>query len=611
LPGLCQHETSVTAINTALLPGMLGHVSLGLDSGGEFALDGELAVLPQLDMTAALTIDNLALAVVQPYLSEYTGLNLQSGTLGSTIALTSNAADSLAVSGDIELTDLALADAQLNEFLLSLTRFAIDNFAYSIAGNSGEISEVILSDLRARVVVNEDSTTNIGRSLTPSATSAQAQTNEPSTTIAATTTEADNAGTASPALTLGRLRLENANADFTDRSLPLEFNANIQHLNGIVDGIANTTAQATDISLEGQVGEFGLMQLNSQLDLFNFTDNSDINLTFTNIDLPSATPYVIKFAGREVDQGAVDLKLRYVLAAGELTASNQMVLSDLQLGNRVEQAGAMDLPLDLALALLKDGNGVIDLEIPVTGNVNDPEFDFGPAIRGAISNILTNLVAAPFRLLGSLIGGGDDISLDHIRFLPGRADIAAPEQQVLQQLGEALLQRPQLVLEIPLLQGSEADTLALQTLAVNTRIETRLAATEATSESITTRRQTILETLYIDTLQAPDLAALRVLHTAVPAQVATDAPAAPTAPETAAQLDVIAYNADLRARLISAEAIGQAELGTLALARADSVKQYLVTNTEVDSSRIRTGEAVDSELDDDGWLELSFGLSAE
>ncbi|CAN0525023.1 unnamed protein product, partial [Scytosiphon promiscuus] len=184
-----------------------------------------------------------------------------------------------------------------------------------------------------------------------------------------------------------------------------------------------------DINLEGQVDEFGLVQIVSSVNPFDYAANSEIDVNFSNIDMPSMSPYVIKFAGREIAEGKVDVELIYSFLEGELDANNQVVLSALRLGERVEQPDAMDLPLDLAIALLKDGNGVIDLEVPITGNVNDPEFDFGPAIRRAISNILTNIVAAPFRLLSNLVGGGDEGALDQVRFQPGRADIAAPDRE--------------------------------------------------------------------------------------------------------------------------------------------------------------------------------------
>lgn len=605
-----QIDVTVSDINNQPQSLMPLTATVELDSGGVLNLVAELTLLPQLDVAAELSVDNLVLDLVQPYLSDYTALDLQSGALESNVAIAINNAEPFSVTGDVEIANLELSDALMNESLITFSRFAIDNFAYSTAGNNAEISEVIFTDLNARVIVNEDGSTNIARSIKPATATTEVVEIDASTS---NSPEAEASNTSLPSITVGRVRLENGSANFTDRSLPLVFNAIIQNLNGAVDGISNTTSQATEISLEGQVGEFGLLQLSSQLDPFNITEQSQFDLTFTNIDLPSTTPYVIKFAGREVDAGNVDLKLTYALNAGELVANNQMALSDMRLGDRVDHPGAMDLPLDLALALLKDSNGVIDLEIPVTGNVDDPEFNFGPAIRRAITNIFTNLVSAPFRLLGSLLGGSDDVSLDHIRFLPGRADIAAPEREILLQLGEALTQRPQLVLEIPLLQGTAADTLALQTLAVTERVESLLAANEATeattatTASLTERRRSLLETLYTQAMLTPELAELQLAHTATPATADTNGSQA----TESAQLDIIAYNADLRDRLIAAEPIGQRELDALSQARMTSVMEFMITNGSIDSSRMRAAETEVGELDDEGWLNMTFGLSAE
>ena len=272
------------------------------------------------------------------------------------------------------------------------------------------------------------------------------------------------------AISVGRVRLDDARTNFTDRNLPLVFNANIHSLNGSAEGIASNSSQPTAIALEGQVDEFGLVQINANLLPFDIFAQSQIDIVFTNLHMPSMTPYVIKFAGREIADGNVNLSLSYQLKDGELVANNQLVLSELLLGDRVESPDAMDLPLELAIALLKDSNGLIDFEVPVIGNVNDPEFVFGPAIRAALRNILTNIVAAPFRFLAGLVGGGDGEELDRIRFLPGRSDIAAPEREVLQNLIEALAQRPQLALQIPAMTG-EADVNALQILAVDRKIE--------------------------------------------------------------------------------------------------------------------------------------------
>lgn len=583
--------------------------NLGLDSGGSATLAGNLTVLPTLATEATLAVDALALNAAAPFLAEFTTLNLQSGELSSTLDLQVSDSEPLSVSGDLSVEAIELIDTTLEAPLLTLPTLQLDGLNYSTAENRAEISEVLLAGLNIRVIINEDGSTNIGRSVQPPTGADGGETAEiAQDSDAAESTASPAEASALPAITLGRIRLENAAADFTDRDLPFEFNANIIDLNANIDNISNTTSELTQVNLEGQVGEFGLMQLETELDPFNVTNAADIDLRFSNIDLPEATPYAIKFAGREVDAGTVDLRLTYLLENQALEANNIMTLNDLVLGEEVEYPDAMDLPLDLALALLKDSNGVIEFEVPVTGELNDPEFDMGPAIRRAITNILTNIVAAPFRLLGSLVGAGDDSNIDQIRFLPGRADIAAPEQQKLLQLAEALGQRPELLLELPLVQGGDSDRLALQTAAVNERIETLLANESDSTLTLVERQTSILENLYSSSDLPQALPEIRILHTpeatdpVQPQQSAADSPA----PE----FDVIAYNNDLRARLIANEPVTETDLNELAQARVASVREFLTTSTSLTPARVLQSETVTVEEDEEGWLVMEFGLGS-
>ncbi|MFT4862274.1 MAG: hypothetical protein ACI95C_001492 [Pseudohongiellaceae bacterium] len=565
--------------------------TLSVESGGTIASSGEVIALPGLALDSSLTVAQLNLSAVQPYLNEFATVVLERGNINLETALTITTDEPFAARGGFALDSLLITDANLFEDLVTLERLNVDDFAFSLAANTIEASVVSIDELYSRVIINEDGSTNIGRSIKEAEENTQASASDTATN--------DTETSETLGIILGRLSINNAAANFTDRSLPIIFNANIRDLNGSAEGLASNTQEATTIDLEGQVDEFGLVQISSSLYPFNITQSSDIDGRFTNIDMPSMTPYVIKFAGREISEGSVDLNLSYEIREGQLTASNQMVLKNLKLGERVESPEAMDLPLDLALALLKDGNGIIDLEVPITGDVNDPEFDFGPAIRSTLSNVLTNIVAAPFRLLGALVGGGGDNSLESIGFLPGRVDIAPPQQQILTQLGEALIQRPQLMLEVPPVSASE-DILALKTAAVNRTIESSLEALAEDTRLLTQRRRQVLETLYTATAQAQPLLAIQQLY---------PQPSDPAAPATQTpQLDVVAYNAELRQRLIQAQFISEQELNGLAVSRANAVLEFMTATAGINGSQIRLIDPATSALDVDGWLVMKFGL---
>ncbi len=573
------------------------NVSIDIASGGTVNTSGQVTPFPALALVSSLTIDQLELPAIQPYLNEYASVLLENGSVNLDTSLAINTDDPFSARGGFAVNALKVTDMGLNEDLITFEQVAIDQFDFSLAANALEVSEMTLDDLYARVIINQDGSTNIGRSIKEST---------PQTTDVAPEIEAvEDESAGNPfSITLGKMSFNNAAANFTDRNLPLIFDANIRKLNGSAEGLASNSQEAATLSLEGQVNEFGLVQINSSLNPFNVTQSSEIDVQFTNIEMPALTPYVIKFAGREISDGSIDLGLVYEIKDGQLEANNQMVLKDLKLGERVDQPGAMDLPLDLALALLKDGNGVIDLEVPIVGDVNDPEFDFGPAIRRTLTNVLTNIVAAPFRLLSGLIGGGET-SLESIRFLPGRSDIAPPEQQILNQLAEALTQRPQLMLEVPPLLAEE-DTLALKTTKVNQSIELALEALPDEDSLLTERRRIVLETLYSETSNPQPLIEIQQQNQLQRNESLTPTTETTTPPPT--ELDVVAYSADLRQRLVQAQNVSESELRALATARANAVVAYMTDTAEIPEVQISISDAATSSLDDDGWLLMEFGL---
>lgn len=585
--------------------------ALELSSGGIIGLEGDAQVLPQLGINSTLSINALDISLFQPYLSEYAYIELERGFINFNSELTVNDEESFGFTGGIAIDDLLLIDERLNETLLSMDSLAVEEMEFSLDSNNLEISEVLLDSFFARVIVNQDGSTNIARSIKTGADEVATESEAPESTE----NLEENGSAANPlAISIGRIRLDDASANFTDLNLPLVFNTNIHGLSGSAEGIANNSSQPTAIVMEGQVDEFGLVQISANLLPFDFFTQSQIDVEFTNLHMPSITPYVVKFAGREIADGDVDLSLSYQLQEGELVANNQLVLSQLVLGDRVESPDAMDLPLDLAIALLKDSRGVIDFEVPVTGNVNDPEFDFGPAIRTALRNILTNIVAAPFRLLGRLVGGGDEAELDRIRFLPGRSDIAAPEREVLQNLMAALAQRPQLALQIPAMNG-EADVNALQILSVDARIEELVAAGEGQDVSRIDRRRAAVEQLYLQldaAAASQTLEDIQLLHTAVAAPESGDIQSAVAdAPASESSgFDTLAYVADLRERLMAAELITQADLAALAGARQQAVVQYITSTGAITEQSYQLLQLQESELDEDGWLIMQFDLES-
>jgi len=263
--------------------------------------------------------------------------------------------------------------------------------------------------------------------------------------------------------------------DFTDLSLPLPFGTKIHELKGNVVGISSAKGARAQVKLAGRVDDYGTARIDGELNTADPTAFLDIGVVFKNVEMTNLTPYSGKFAGRKIDSGKLSVDLQYKIDNQQLAGDNQIVVDRLSLGEKVKSPDAVNLPLDLALALLKDASGVIELGLPVKGSLDSPEFSFGGLIGKAIVNLLTKIVTSPFRALAALIPGGDEEKFKSIAFEPGRANIPPPEKEKLVNLAAAMQKRPQLKLVVQGGYHAENDGERLRRHAVRRKLAERLA----------------------------------------------------------------------------------------------------------------------------------------
>ena len=270
--------------------------------------------------------------------------------------------------------------------------------------------------------------------------------------------------------------------DFMDESLPIKFRTVIGDLNGEILGIGTDPEALARVDVRGSVDGYAPVSLAGNARPMAEPPALDLKLTFTGVDLALLTPYSANYAGYKIDRGLMNLNLAYVLQDARLQGENNLRIEQMKLGEKVESEDAVDLPLELAIALLTDSNGVIQMDIPVSGKVDDPEFSIGSVIAGAFVNLITKAVTAPFKLLASLVGSEDD--LQRINFTIGSAELGDAGKSTLDQLNEALAQRPQLTLVITGRLNPEADRRSMQQLALRQQlIEEGLAQEDISSKS--------------------------------------------------------------------------------------------------------------------------------
>jgi hypothetical protein len=229
-----------------------------------------------------------------------------------------------------------------------------------------------------------------------------------------------------------------------DQSLPIQFRTVIGDIEGEVLNISSDTDSAATVELTGSVDSYAPVALMGNLSPLADPLALDLNLTFNSVDMALLSPYSGTYAGYAIDRGLLDLDLEYALKENQLKGQNSIRIDKLQLGKKTDSEKAVDLPLELALSILTDSNGVIDMKVPVSGDVTDPEFKLGSVISGAFVNMITKVITAPFSLLAGLVDSEED--LQRLTFIPGYADLSEENSKKLDTLVTAMDQRPNLSL---------------------------------------------------------------------------------------------------------------------------------------------------------------------
>ncbi len=491
----------ITENPTAPLP-----VKLAFDvgSGGRFEAEGKYTLAgPVADFKIRLA--DLSLQPIQPYLAEKTTLVLADGRLSTQGRAIYNEKGPN-VKGEFTVNDLRLMESGEKSPLLAWKSFGSRDLV--LTQKSLDFGELRLGGLNTRLHIDKDKNINFKRVLRPSAGA------KPAEPVPAVTVQAPSLPPAPTFIVnIDRLRFHKGLVDFADESLILPFGTRIHELKGSIAGLSNRPDAVGQIELDGAVDAYGMARAVGHVELGNPTNSLDMRVQFRNVEMTSLTPYTAQFAGRKIDSGKLTLDLQYKIVKRQLQGENQVVMDKLTLGERVEHPDASNLPLDLAIALLQDSDGRIDLGLPVSGSLDDPQFSYGSLIWKAITNVLTKIVTAPFRALGALLGGGGE-KVENIVFEAGAAQLTPPEREKVAKLAEAMGKRPGLALSVGGVHV-EADRVALQDVQLRRTVLTQAGQRvpeRGDPGPISTQQPKIretLETLYKDRVGTTDLAALK------------------------------------------------------------------------------------------------------
>ncbi|MBL0442339.1 DUF748 domain-containing protein [Aeromonas veronii] len=402
------------------------------------AFDGQLTLTP-FTLSGDINQQGLPLTLAQPYLADLVRIKVQNGLLSSKTRLdlaTTAQGDlsKLTLQGGLDINGLKVVDRADNQRLLEFNTLALTGLTYDGISQQMRIKDIALNKPFARIEINEDGTTNLQQLLLP----------QPA---AAKSTEA-KAGSKAPnfRFTIDQLRTEQGNLRFADRSLSQDFVADIASLGGQSRHISNIPGQRSDLAFNGKVDRYAPVTIRGGTNLLVANPILDIAVAFHNLELTTFTPYSGTYAGYAIDKGQLSMKLHYKLEGNRLEGDNDITIKKLQLGEKIKSDQAKDLPLGLAIALLSDANGVIQMNLKVKGDLDQPDFSIGNIFWDVLGNTLSKAITSPFSLLASLADGTDD--LDELPFLPGEPDLTPTQQEKLVKLAQALKERPKLSMNI-------------------------------------------------------------------------------------------------------------------------------------------------------------------
>lgn len=436
-----QLSLTIGSISSGMEDQMSYQLQTALASGGNLTLNGQLTPQP-FTLEAAISGSGILLAAFEPYVQESANIAVAGGTLGldGNLNLDSQQEPLTGTfNGTAEVSGLNLQLPGSRERLISWQTLRLAPIEYNVHPARLEIGTVTLAQPSINLVRNTNSVHNVEQIILPSEavdTSAQPQ-----------------QGPGEEAhfiFRIGQLMIEKGALDYTDRTLDPAFTTSLDQLNGTITGLSNISPQQGKVSVRGRVDGDASVEFDGTIGTLGTEETSDLKLTMKDLSLPVLSPYFGRYLGYGVDSGKLQLDLDYEITGSRIKASNRVVMDRLGLGQAIASQQAVNAPVKLGLALLRDSKGVIEVNLPISGDMASPDFSVGQVVMRAFVNLLAKAATSPFSVLGSIaeLAGLSGEELGQMSFEPGKTRLAQGEAEKLAALADALLDRPDLLLNI-------------------------------------------------------------------------------------------------------------------------------------------------------------------
>jgi hypothetical protein len=567
------------------------------------------SVTPQpLAATLDLTVDDARMQIMQPYILPLADLTITGGILSAsgraTLAPPGGEGPELGYDGDMTIRGFKSVDNALEEDFINFDLLKLSKLSYSMAPDALSIDQIRVRKPYARVIISQNQVINIQAVLDPEGAAAGlaqreaaaaeearsgdgGQSAKKSKTAAADTPKESATRTVASEsgmpIKIREVLLENGEMNFSDYFVQPNFSANVIDLNGRIKGMSSDPKSRAEVDLKGDLGKFSPVTIAGELQPFAFDSFTDIHMTFADIPLPLFNPYSGRLAGFNIARGMLTTELDYLIQDRALHADHHIVIDQLEWGEATQSKDAVSLPVKLATSLLKDADGVIDLNVPVEGTLDDPTFKIGPIVWQIIRNLITKAVTAPFKFLGSLFEGAEEAQF--VEFQPGEAALPSEAASRLGALAGALTKRPGLRIEVPIGALPEVDGPAL----LEIRYQTALATTAENRQLRKGKAEDALKAYdaLSDGTKASVLEKILKKQTGtVPPIPASPQPPPGTSRKEAKALEEAAAVEFLEQQVRSSLEVTEVDFDKLGEARASSIRAVLLEGTGIDPGRV-------------------------
>jgi len=560
--------------------GNIGNAASGamaLDVAAHMGRTGRMHVEGTLDkdpLRADLRIDarGIDIVPVKPYFEARTNVVVTRGAVAAkghlVYAAAAHGSPRASYKGDLAVTDFGSLDRPTSQDLLRFRQLKVTGLETTTDPLRVNVATIAMDGFYARAILSADAKLNLKELLAPASETATAP--EPAATNVGnvTTKELPSSGTEAPSpVSIGRIEVANGEVEYSDFFVRPNYNAHLTDVAGSVTSMS--AAQAGDVQFQGKVEGTAPVDLRGTLNPFSQQLQLDLTGKATDVDLPPLTPYSVKYAGYGIQKGKLSLEVHYRIEDRKLAATNRLKLDQLTFGEHVDSPTATKLPVHLAVSLLKDRNGVINLDLPIQGTLDDPRFSVWRVVVQIFVNLITKAVTAPFALLASIGGGGEQLA--YVEFAPGRADLSAAATEKLRALAKALNDRPGLKLDAAGRAIPDADREGLKRASLERalRIEKQKALV-AEGQSAPA-----LETLSIDPSEYPKLLETVYGNAKLPDKPRNVIGLAKTIPPE-----------EMEALLLASYGVDDEALAALANRRAQAIKEWFANGGGVPPDRI-------------------------